>query len=71
MKKSFKITVDCANCANRIEQAVREMPSVNDCVVNFMTQKMKVELDDDVDEATIKQQLLQVARKIEPDFEME
>ena len=42
MKKSYKIEVDCANCANKMETAAKQTPGVKDAVVNFMTLKMNV-----------------------------
>ena len=46
MKKSYKIEVDCANCANRMEDAAKKIEGVKDASVNFMLLKMKVELED-------------------------
>jgi copper chaperone CopZ len=48
MKKTYKIDVDCANCANEMEEAVKNVDGVRDCVVNFMTLKMKVDYEDGV-----------------------
>ena len=42
MKKTYKIEVDCANCANKMEEAAKKTPGVKDAVVNFMTLKMNV-----------------------------
>ena len=68
MKKSFNIEVDCANCANLIEEAVKKVQGVKSANVVFMTQKMKIEFADDADvEATMKE-VLRVAKKVEPDF---
>jgi copper chaperone CopZ len=71
MKKSFKIEVDCANCANLVENALKKESGIKDVVVNFMTQKMKVEFEDSVDVEAMKENMLKTARKIEPDFEIE
>ena len=49
MKKNYKIEVDCANCANLMEEAAKKTPGVADAVVNFMTQKMSVEFAEGVD----------------------
>lgn len=49
MKKTYKIDVDCANCANEMEETVKNVNGVKDCVVNFMTLKMKVDYEDGVD----------------------
>ena len=43
MKKTYKIDVDCANCANLMEEAAKKTAGVKDCTVSFMTLKMKVE----------------------------
>lgn len=68
MKKSFNIEVDCANCANLIEEAVKKVQGVKSANVVFMTQKMKIEFADDADvEATMKE-VLRVAKKVEPGF---
>ena len=45
MKKTYKIDVDCANCANKMEQAAKNTTGVKDAVVNFMTLKMNVEFE--------------------------
>ena len=47
MKKTYKIEVDCANCANLMEHEAKKTPGVKNAVVNFMTQKMTVEFEDD------------------------
>ena len=49
MKKTYKIEVDCANCANLMEQAARKTPGVKDAVVNFMALKMTVAFEDGAD----------------------
>ena len=46
MKKTYKIEVDCANCANKMEEAAKKTNGVKDAVVNFMTLKMIVEFED-------------------------
>ena len=46
MKKTYKIDVDCANCANKMEQAARKTAGVKDATVNFMTLKMNVEFEE-------------------------
>lgn len=70
MQKKFKIEVDCANCAAKIETAVKALPGVNRASVSFMTQKMLLDADDArFDE--ILYQAVRTAKKIEPDFEIE
>lgn len=46
MKKTYKIDVDCANCANKMEQAAKNTEGVKDAIVNFMTLKMTVEFEE-------------------------
>lgn len=70
MKKKFKIEVDCANCAAKIETAAKQVPGVTDASVSFMTQKMLLEADDDRFDAVLNE-VVKVAKKVEPDFEIE
>jgi len=70
MKKSFKIEVDCANCANLVEEAVKKVVGVKSANVVFMTQKMKIEFDDDADIDAVMKEVVRVAKKVEPDFEI-
>ena len=70
MKKSFKIEVDCANCANLVEEAVKKVAGVENANVVFMTQKMKIEFDDDADIDAVMKEVVRVAKKVEPDFEI-
>ena len=71
MKKTYKIEVDCANCANLMEQATRKIPGIAAATVNFMTQKMTVEFTDGADPKSVMQNVLKACRKIEPDCEIE
>ncbi len=70
MKKTYKIEVDCANCANKMEQAAKKTEGVKDAVVNFMTLKMTVEFDEGVDPQAVMQQVLKNCRKVESDCEI-
>lgn len=70
MKKSFKIEVDCANCANLVEEAVKKVAGVKSANVVFMTQKMKIEFDDDADIDAVMKEVVRVGKKVEPDFEI-
>lgn len=70
MSKTFKIEVDCANCANLVEDAAKKVNGVKDLSISFMTQKMKVAFEDDADQETVMAEVLKVARKVEPDFEI-
>lgn len=70
MKKTYKIEVDCANCANLMEQAANKTAGVQNAVVNFMTQKMIVEFEEDKDVKAVMGDVLKACRKIEPDCEI-
>lgn len=70
MKKTYKIEVDCANCANLMEQTAKKTAGVADAVVNFMTQKMTVEFSEGADVAAVMQDVLKACRKVEPDCEI-
>ena len=69
MKKTYKIEVDCANCAAKMERAVQKIDGVTAASVSFLTQKMVVETDRDSLDA-IMQEALRVCRKVEPDCEI-
>lgn len=70
MKKTYKIEVDCANCANKMEDATRKTAGVKDTVVNFMTQKMIVEFEDGQEPAAVMQAVLKNCKKVERDCEI-
>lgn len=71
MKKIYKIEVDCANCANLMEQATRKIDGVATATVNFMTQKITVEFAEGADPRSVMQNVLKACRKVEPDCEIE
>ena len=70
MKKSYKIEVDCANCANKMEDAAKKTPGVKDAVVNFMALKMAVEFEDRADPKAVMQDVLKNCKKVEDDCEI-
>ena len=70
MKKSYKIEVDCANCANQMEEAAKQTTGVSDCTVSFMTLKMKVEFDEGADATAVMKAVLANCKKVEPDCEI-
>ncbi len=71
MRKVYKVSVDCANCANKIEAAVKTISGVNSAVLNFITQKLIVDLDDPTGEAAVVEEIKLKGKKIERDFELE
>jgi cation transport ATPase len=70
MKKSYKIEVDCANCANKMEDAAKKTPGVKDAVVNFMALKMSVEFEEGADPKTVMKDVLKNCKKVEDDCEI-
>lgn len=70
MKKTYKIEVDCANCANLMEEATRKTAGVASATVNFMTQKMIVEFVDGCDPKTVMKDVLKACKKVEPDCDI-
>ncbi len=70
MKKTYKIEVDCANCASKMETAAKKTEGVKDAVVNYMTLKMKVEFEEGADPQEVMGRVLNACRKIEPDCEI-
>jgi cation transport ATPase len=70
MKKSYKIEVDCANCANLMEDAAKKTEGVKDCSVSFMTLKMKVEFEDGADVDTVMKNVRDNCKKVEEDCEV-
>ena len=67
MKKSYKIEVDCANCAQKMEDAANTVAGVEKATVSFMTQKMKVEFAEGADVEAVMQQVLKNCKKVEDD----
>ena len=66
MKKTYKIEVDCANCANLMEEAAKATPGVQDAVVSFMTLKMKVTFEEGADETAVMAEVLKNCTTAEP-----
>ena len=70
MKKTYKIDVDCANCANLMEQAARKTPGVKDATVNFMALKMTVEFDDGTNVNDVMAEVVKNCKIVEDDCEI-
>lgn len=70
MKKTYKINVDCANCANLMEDVTRKTDGVKNAVVNFMMQKLIVEFDEGRDVKSVMQDVVKACKKVEPDNEI-
>ena len=70
MKKSYKIDVDCAACALKMEDAAKKTPGVKDAVVNFMALKMSVEFEEGADPKAVMKDVLKNCKKVEDDCEI-
>ena len=71
MKKSYKIDVCCANCANKMEIASNKVEGVREASINFMTQKLKVEFEDGADIDAVMANVVKACKMIEDDVEIE
>lgn len=67
MKRSYKIEVDCANCADKMEVAAKNTAGVKDAAVNFMTLKMNVEFEEGVDPDSVIKNVFKNCKKVESD----
>lgn len=70
MKKTYRIDVDCANCANKMEQAAKKTDGVKSAAVNFMMLKMNVEFEEGSDPRTVMEQVRRNCKKVEDDCEV-
>ena len=70
MKKTYKIEVDCTNCANLMEQAARKTPGVKEATVNYMALKMTVEFEEGQEPKAVMAQVLKNCKKVEDDCEI-
>ena len=71
MEKTYRIEVDCANCANLMEEAAKKTPGVKAAAVNFMALRMSVAFEDGADEKKVMKAVLKNCRRIEDDCEIE
>ena len=70
MTKTYKIEVDCANCANKMEEAARDTNGVKDATVNFMTLKMAVDFEENTEIKAVMKDVLKNCKKVEDDCEI-
>ncbi len=70
MKKTYKIEVDCANCANKMEDTAKKVTGIKDVSINFMALKMTVEFEEGHNPAAVMPIVLKNCRKIESDCEI-
>ena len=70
MKNTYKIDVDCANCANKMEQAAKNTDGVKDATVNFMMLKMIVEFEEGADPKKVMKEVQKNCKVVEDDCEI-
>ena len=70
MKKIYKVDVDCANCAAKMEEAVKNTAGVKDAALSFMTLKLKVEFEEGTDVDAVMQEAYKNCKKVEDDCEI-
>lgn len=70
MKKTYKVDVDCANCANKMEEAVKKTEGVKDATLSFMTLKLKVEFEDGADPKEVMERARENCKIVEDDCEI-
>ena len=71
MKQTYVIDVDCANCANLMEETANKVKGVASCVVNFMALRMSVEFEEGYDPKAVMKDVRKACRKVEPDCDIE
>ena len=71
MQKKYSIEVDCANCAAAVERKLAELEGIEKLSISYMAQKMIVTYAEGADEKALLKEMMKLARKIEPDFEIE
>lgn len=70
MKKRYKIIVDCANCANKMEEKINKIDGINEASINFMVGRLLIDYEDDVNEKEILKEVLKVCKKIDSDVDI-
>lgn len=70
MKKTYRIEVDCANCANKMEEAAQKTAGITDATINFMTQKLHVDIAEGQDARAVMETVRRNCKKIEEDCEI-
>lgn len=70
MQKTYNVEVDCANCAAKMEQAVKDTDGIKDASLSFMTLKLRVEFEEGADEKTVMKAALKNCKKVEDDCEI-
>ncbi len=70
MKKTYKVDVDCAACAEKMQETIKNTKGIKDAALSFMTLKLKVEFEDGVDPDEVMKQARANCKKVEDDMEI-
>ncbi len=70
MKKTYKVDVDCAACAEKMQEAIKNTEGIKDAALSFMSLKVKVEFEEGVDPDVVMQEARKNCKKIEDDMEI-
>ncbi len=70
MTKTYDVEVDCANCAAKMEEAIKKTEGVKDASLSFMTLKLKVEFEEGADEKKVMKKALKNCKKVEDDCDI-
>lgn len=70
MKKTYKIEIDCANCANKVEESIKKIEGVKTASINFMLLKLNIEFNDNANIEAILSEIKTIGKKIDDDFEI-
>ncbi|NLC92076.1 MAG: heavy-metal-associated domain-containing protein [Treponema sp.] len=70
MEKTYKIEVDCANCADKMESASKKVDGVVNCNINFMTLKMTIEFATSANIDSVMKEVVRACKKVERDCEI-
>lgn len=68
MKKTYQIEVDCANCANKMEEEAKKITGITNASINFVTQKFVVDFAEDSDPKSLFKEIVKRCKKIDRDF---
>ena len=70
MKKTYKVDVDCAACAEKMQETIKNTEGIKDATLSFMTLKLKVEFDEGVDPDEVMNKARANCKKVEDDMEI-
>ena len=70
MKRIYKIEIDCANCANKIENKLKKLDGINSVNINFIMSKMTIDYKDNINIEEKLKEIIKISKKVDLDFEL-